>query len=132
MCRQNIHLKFRFLWYTCETANVILSKKFSPVRSDFVNALVSSELMTKTVAYEVFDLDTQQNRFIFPTDEVSDKFEYKFAAKQFEDFLASSNEVFIFQDPVYLKKGRNVIGYANDRQKAETRKQLRTTKASAA
>jgi hypothetical protein len=120
------------LWYTCETANVILSKKFSPVRSDFVNALVSSELMTKTVAYEVFDLDTQQNRFIFPTDEVSDKFEYKFAAKQFEDFLASSNEVFIFQDPVYLKKGRNVIGYANDRQKAETRKQLRTTKASAA
>lgn len=120
------------MWYTCETVNIILAKKMSYGRKEFVDAMYNAEMIQTSVSYEVLDLDTQQKRFIFPNEEVSDKFEYRYAAKKFEDLLATSDEVFIFQDPVYLKKGRTVIGYANDRQKAETRKLLRTTQAAAA
>lgn len=94
-------------------------------RTRLLYSMCVSEVLSLSEQFKVFDLDLSDYRYITVDDDLSDKFKYPFAAEKFKAFLKDRQEVFIFRDMKYARKGRTVIGYADSLEKAKVRQLLR-------
>lgn len=126
MVQRNIILNIDTRWYRMAHYQEVYKRKtFLEKRKRLLLAMDVSEVMSVSEQFRVYDLDLSDYRYITVNDDLSDKFKYIFAADKFKAFLKSSQEVFIFRDMKYARKGRTVIGYADSLEKAKARQSLR-------